>query len=165
MSEVSRLYSSPDTVYRTGARSHRNRGLNGDVKHIVYKDGKPVVTEIIPISRPQEPKPTRLPKAAKPGTTRPVPDHPSGGHFRQNSQETAQRKRQKLLDRLKRAIAASETLWSAKSGIWLSYQGEHRFLVKRFTTDNRLISKQLLPLEEILAGAVPGILDTGWEKV
>jgi hypothetical protein len=165
MSEVSRLYSSPDTIYRTGVRRDSGRGLHGDVKHTVFKDGVPVVTEIIPVKRPESVLPTPQLKKRSVVRTRPDSDRRQGDDSREETGSGLAQKKRKLQTRLKQAIAASETLWSRKHRIWLSCQGSGQFLVKRYTTDNQLISKQLLTVEEILDGSIPGIFDTGWEKV
>ncbi len=158
MSEISSLYSSKQTVYRTkGKRS--NKSKNGDVKHVVYKDGIPSYTEVIRVTRKEkeesfqdgQSKPRRI-KAAQTRTQE-----------RRSSEDVLKRKKQKLAERLKNAIRKSQTLWSEKDGIWISYQGSQGFLVKQFDNSNRVVNQQLMTHSQILESSIPGLLDTGWK--
>lgn len=160
MSEISSLYSSKQTVYRkSGTRSNKHK--HGDVKHIVYKDGVPSYTEVIRVHR-REKEESGLdrqsrPKRIKAGSTK--------NRERRSSEAVTERKRQKLSERLKKAIRNSQTLWSEKEGIWISYQGSRGFIVKQFDNANRVVDQQLMTQAQILECDIPGLLDTGWEVV
>ena len=160
MSEISSLYSSKQTVYRkSGKRSIKHK--HGDVKHIVYKDGVPSYTEVIRVHRrdsdESSPDNRSKPKRIKANSTK--------TRERRSSEEVVGRKRQKLSDRLKKAIRNSQTLWSEKEGIWISYQGSQGFIVKQFDNSNRVVDQQLMTQSQILESDIPGLLDTGWEIV
>ena len=160
MSEISSLYSSKQTVYRkSGTRSNKHK--HGDVKHIVYKDGVPAYTEVIRVHRKEGDEPARNDqtkrKRIKAGASKP--------RERRSSEAVLERKRQKLSDRLKKAIRNSQTLWSEKDGIWISYQGSQGFIVKQFDNSNRVVDQQLMTQAQILDCDIPGLLDTGWEIV
>jgi predicted RNase H-like nuclease (RuvC/YqgF family) len=160
MSEISSLYTSRQTVYKkTGKKSTKNK--HGDVKHIVYKDGAPLYTEVIKVHRKEEEESNRdnqsRPKRIRAGSTK--------NRERRSSEEVLDRKRKKLADRLKNAIRNSQTLWSEKDGIWISYQGSQGFIVKQFDQSNRVINQQLMTQAQILKCDIPGLLDTSWEIV
>ncbi len=161
MSKVSRLYRSVDNIYHTNTSHSSSKTKNGDIKHIFFKDGKPVMTEIIrvgsdtEVSKEGRAKPKR--RSTRPAQCR--------KRSRRSSQEVLLKKRNKLAERLKKAVQSSETLWSEKKGILISYQGNPGFLVKLFSSANRPISEKFMTKEEVLESSIPGILDTGWQKL
>lgn len=159
MSGISSLYSSNQTVYRKkGKRS--SKGKHGDVKHIVFKEGVPVYTEIIRVQRQEEeekPKTGSKPKRIRASN--------NDSSERKSSEAVLQRKKTKLNERLKNAIKRSQTLWSEKEKIWISYQGSQGFLVKRFDETDRMISSDIMTQSQLLEGTIPGLLDTGWKVV
>jgi len=161
MSEVSSVYSSTDVIYRTGSKRGSIRGKNGDVKHIIFKDGEPIRTEIIKVERDNESayegSSKRKSKRFRTGTSR--------SRTRKSSGRVLMEKKLKLSERLQTAIRSSQTLWSEKEKIWISYQGNQNFLVKRFTPANILISQDIMTSDEILEGTIPGVLNTGWQKI
>jgi hypothetical protein len=133
------------------------------MKHIVYKEGNPVLTEIIKINR------TDLERDDESGNRSALPRRikSAGGETRErrSNSEVLERKRKKLADRLKTAIQKSQTLWSEKEGIWISYQGSRGFLVKLFDPSNRVVSNEIMTQSQLLVSTIPGLLDTGWEVV
>ncbi len=161
MSTISNLYSSRDTIYQKKNSRSSARGKNGDVKHIIFKDGEPVKTELIRVSsREEEPSPQHKSsgrRRIKAGSKNPT--------SKRSRQDASEKKRVKLAQRLKTAIRDSQTLWSEKDGIWVSYQGSQGFLVKQFTPTNRLLEQRMMTTEEILASSIPGIFDTSWKKM
>ena len=159
MADISSLYSSSRTVYRkTGKQSSKN--LHGDVKHIIYKEGRPVVTEIIRVKKDPDQTPHRNPEMGlKPKRIR------AATRERRSSDEVLRSKKDKLSDRLKKAIQLSQTLWSEKEGIYISYQGSHGFLVKLYNENQQEIRNEIMSQAQILESAIPGLLDTGWEVV
>ncbi len=160
MSEISSLYSSKQTVYRkSGTRSDKHK--HGDVKHIVYKEGVPAYTEVIRVHRKEKEEATPDKRAKK----RRIKAGESRTRDRRSSEAVLEKKRQKLSERLKKAIRNSQTLWSEKEGIWISYQGSQGFIVKQFDTSNRVVDQQLMTQAQILDCNIPGLLDTGWEIV
>lgn len=161
MSEISSLYSSKQTIYkRTGRNSRKN--LHGDVKHIVYKDGKPLVTEIIKVHRDEDEETKKDSRQSKQRRTIKArqPSKP-----RASSEEVIKRKQKKLSERLTNAVRNSQTLWSEKEGIWISYQGSQGFLVKLFDQSNQMISNEMMTQGQILESEIPGLLDTGWQVI
>ncbi len=158
MSTISNLYSSRDTIYRKRNSRSSVRGKNGDVKHIIFKDGKPVKTELIRVSSRKEESEARQ---DKPSTRRKI----KAGSKSPSKRGTSEKKRAKLEQRLKTAIRDSQTLWSEKDGIWVSYQGSQGFLVKQFTPTNRLLEQRIMTTEEILGCSIPGIFETSWQKM
>ena len=161
MSEVSSVYSSSDVIYRTGSKGESRRRKNGDVKHIIFKDGQPVRTEIIRVGRDEDPTDDRpSERRSKRIRAQPVRSSP-----RKSSGRVLMEKKLKLSERLQTAIRSSQTLWSEKEGIWISYQGNQNFLVKRFTPANDLISQHVMTSEEIMEGTIPGVLNTGWKNI
>jgi hypothetical protein len=159
MSDVSGLYSSNRTHYkRTGRKS--SKGLNGDLKHIRYKDGEPIQTEIIKVATRDEDtgkhssssgsKPKRIKAARK---------------ERRSNEEVTKQKKGKLSDRLKKAIQLSQTLWSEKDGIYISYQGSRGFLVKLYNESQTVIRNEIMTQAQIMESTIPGILDAGWKVV
>lgn len=157
MSEVSKLYSSKN-IYGNRSRRDVTKDKHGDVKHIVFKDGKPVMTEIIRVGRKEEEQ-----KQRTPGGTRRIRAPRQGGGRRATSEEALRKKKQKLADRLKKAIYQSLTLWSEREKIWISYQGGKNFLVKRFGSADNQLDSRMMTLDEIVESEIPNILETGWE--
>ncbi len=133
MTEVSKLYSSVDNIYQTDSRRNITKDKHGDVKHIVYKDGVPVRTEIIRVKRKKEREET----GSRSGNRSQI----SARQPKKSSKSILAESRKKLAERLKNAIRRSQTLWSEGQGIWLSYQGNQSFLVKHFSPKNQLLSK------------------------
>ena len=161
MSEVSSVYTSSDIIYRTGSKRGSSRGKNGDIKHIIFKDGEPVRTEIIKVARDDLAANDDSSKRNR----RRIRARSGKSLSRRSSGRVLMEKKLKLSERLQTAIRSSNTLWSEKEGIWISYQGNQKFLVKRFTEANVLISQNLMTSEEILEGTIPGVLNTGWQKL
>lgn len=163
MSEISSLYSSKASIYRKNGGEKSIKSKHGNVKHIVFKDGQPHYTEIIQVSNQQEKEASsnkreeKKRRRIKAGGTAAAPRRPS--------EEVLKSKKEKLNLRLKNAIRESQTLWSEKEGIWVSYQGNNRFLVKLFNSNNRLLSSEMMNQMEIVESSIPGILDTSWKKV
>ena len=162
MSEVSNLYSSPEVIYRVHSRRKSDKGKNGDVKHIVFKDGQPVYTEIIRVNPVSEEDRSGRRRDNGLGQ-RPVKR--IGRRPARSNEVVLSEKKKKLSDRLKRAMSTSETLWSEKTRVLISYQGNQRFLVKRYSETNQVIEKNVMSRTDLLECAIPGILDTGWIKV
>jgi len=158
MSKVSKLYSSVDNIYQTKSREESAKGKNGDVKHIVYRDGVPVRSEIIRVEK----KSQETSQDSK-GSRRPNRSRISAP--RQSSEAVFEKKRKKFSERLKKAIVSSQTLWSEGAGIWLSYQGNQSFMVKRYSPQNQLLSKGVMTQGELLDSSIPGMLDTSWKVV
>jgi len=156
MAKVSKLYTSVDNIYQTRSRRETPKEKPGDVRHIVFRDGVPVRTEIIQVSKRDERKDNE-----RKGTGR--QNHSRITAPRQSSEAVLEKKRKKLAERLKKAIICSQTLWSESEGIWLSYQGNQSFLVKRYATGNQLLSKTVMTQSELLACSIPGLLDTSWQ--
>ncbi len=142
MSEISSLYSSKQTIYKknNGGRSSKKR--NGDVKHIVFKDGKPVMTEIIKVAGSFDD--IDMKKQGDRKERKRITAKAPGNRQRRSSEEVLVRKKRKLQDRLKKAIQQSQTLWSEKEGIYISYQGSSGFLVKLFDKSEHLTSSDLM---------------------
>ncbi|MBU2510664.1 hypothetical protein KJ966_04980 [bacterium] len=161
MSEISNLYTSNQTIYRTNSKSSSSRGKNGDIKHIVFQDGEPVMTEIIKVST--DPDDTQ--KKDHNQSPRRIKDRASGNKEKRSSEEVLQRKKRKLSERLKMAVQKSQTLWSEKEGIWLSYQGSTGFLVKLFDDADRCTSSTLMTQNQIIESTIPGLLDAGWKII
>ena len=161
MSEVSSVYTSTDVIYRTGAKRESSRGKNGDVKHIIFRDGKPVKTEIIKVAQ----DPSASDDGSAKSNRRRIRAVSGRTQSRKSSGRVLMEKKLKLSERLQTAIRSSHTLWSEKEGIWISYQGNQKFLVKRFTDANVLISQNVMSSDEILEGSIPGVLNTGWQKL
>ena len=163
MSEISNLYSSKDTIYqkKTGEKSDKSK--NGNVKHIVFEEGAPVYTEIIKVSRDAEVDLTSK------SDTEPTPSRirasRSANAPKRSSDEVLKGKKAKLSMRLKKAVRESQTIWSEKNGIWISYQGRSGFLVKQFTPENRLLNSEMMSQTEILECSIPGILETSWKTL
>lgn len=157
MAKVSKLYTSVDNIYQTKSRKDSEKGKHGDVKHIVFKDGVPVKTEIIRVKQKQEETEN---KQAMEGRRR---NRSRIAAPRQSSEEVLDKKRKKLSDRLKKAISGSQTLWSEGEGIWLSYQGNQSFLVKQFSPKNQLLNKTVMTSTELLNSDIPGLLNANWK--
>jgi len=160
MSEVSNVYRSSDVIYRTGSRRESSRGKNGDIKHIIFRDGKPVKTEIIRVAQDH----SALDDGSAKSNRRRIRARSGRTQSRKSSGRVLMEKKLKLSERLQTAIRSSHILWSEKEGIWISYQGNQKFLVKRFTKANVLINQNLMTSEEILEGSIPGVLNTGWQN-
>ena len=160
MSEISSLYSSKQTVYRK-SRKQSDKHKHGDIKHIVYRDGVPVLREVIRVNREDQDN-TPAERQAKPKR---IKADRSPARERRSSSEVLEKKRKKLALRLKNAVQKSQTLWSEREGIWISYQGRQGFLVKLFDQSNREVHREMMTQTQILEGSIPGILDTGWEIV
>ncbi|MCP4753843.1 MAG: hypothetical protein GY866_23410 [Proteobacteria bacterium] len=158
MAEVSSVYNMKN-IYKTGARKKSNKDKNGDIKHIVFKDGIPVMTEIIKVGRSSE-EPSGKSSTSKP---RRIRSAKSDTRPRRSSEDVLKEKKGKLSQKLKKAVLESQTLWSEKAGVWISYQGEQGFLVKQYTPTNHLMSKKIMTREEILDSPINGILDTKWQ--
>lgn len=156
MAKVSRLYTSVDNIYQNRSRKDSAKGKHGDVKHIVFKDGVPVRTEIIQVKKKTEKESTRDAKGSRRNRSRIIAP-------RQSSEAILEKKRKKLSERLKKAVTGSQTLWSEGEGIWLSYQGNQSFLVKQFSPKNQLMRKSLMTQKELLDSAIPGLLDASWQ--
>jgi len=154
MSEVSKLYSSVDNIYQRDSRRDTTKGKHGDVKHIVFKDGVPVRTELIRVHRKNEQEQSGNPKGNR--------SRISARQPRKSNESLLGEKRKKLAERLKSAIQRSQTLWSERQGIWLSYQGNQSFLVKQFSPKNQMLSKSVMTESELLEGAIPGLLEASW---
>lgn len=161
MAEVSKLYTSKQTIYRRTSGKRTARSKHGDVKHIIFKDGQPQYTEIIRVGRDEE---TAQQKQNRSNPKR-IKAKRTPGYSRRSSEEVAREKKEKLQNRLNDAARKSLTLWSEKDQIWISYQGSPGFLVKRFSGENRLLSSQLMSQKEIVDSAIPNLLDTSWEIV
>lgn len=161
MSEVSKLYTSKQTIYRKNSGRKSSRSKHGDVKHIVFKDGVPVMTEIIRVNGDAEEKSNRREKRSG----RVIKTRTQPSRQRRSTEEVVAKKREKLNGRLKKAVQQSQTLWSEKEGIWISYQGSSGFLVKKFDRSNRCESATMMTQQQIIDSSIPGILDTGWEVV
>lgn len=144
-----------DNIYRTDTRRDSVKGKNGDVKHIVYKEGVPVKTEIIRVNRKQDSESERNPKENR--------SRISMGQPRKTDESILKDRRKKLSERLKNAILRSQTLWSEGKGIWLSYQGNQSFLVKQFSPKNQLLSKTLMTQSDLLKSDIPGLLEASWK--
>ncbi len=155
MTEVSKLYSSVDNIYQTDSRRNPTKDKHGDVKHIVYKDGVPVRTEIIRVSRKKE----QAAAGNKSGNRSRI----SARQPRKSSESLLGERRKKFAERLKTAIQRSQTLWSEGQGLWLSYQGSQSFLVKHFSPKNQLLSKAVMTQNELLEGTIPGLLEASWK--
>lgn len=155
MSDISSIYTTSENIYRTGAVKESAKGKNGDIKHTVYRDGKPVAVETIRVAKPEEEETKR--------------DNSGKRTIRANTGSRnkvgSEAKKKKLSDYLRKAVHSSATLWSEKKGILISYQGNQGFLVKQFTPTNRLISTELLSQEEILDSSIPGIFETTWRNI
>ena len=158
MSQVSGFYNSNDTVYLKSSKKSESKGKNGDVKHIVFKDGEPVHTEIIPVRRKENestvggaPRQTRTAKSNSSNTGR--------------SRAATDQQKNKLADRLNDVMRNSLTIFSQKTGLYISYQGSNAFLVKKFSPTNRVISQNTMTKEEILSGTIPEIFTTTWKKM
>ncbi|MFH2131868.1 MAG: hypothetical protein ABIK68_15955 [bacterium] len=158
MTEVSKLYSSVDNIYQTKSRADTTKGEHGDVKHIVFKDGIPIKTEIIRVKRKKERETVPGSKENRAGTRSRI----SAPQPRQSDEAVLETRRKKLADRLKTAIQHSQTLWSEKQGIWLSYQGNQGFLVKQFSPKNQLLSKTVMTQAELMESSMPGLLEANW---
>ncbi len=161
MSEISSLYTSKQTIYRKNAGKRSSRKRHGDIKHIVFQDGKPMMTEIIKVGNDPEDgrgkNDHRPRKRIKAGT--------AGNRQRRSSEEVLERKKKKLMERLKKAVQNSQTLWSKKEGIWISYQGSSGFLVKLFDQTDQCTSSTLMTQNQIIESNISGLLDSGWEIV
>ncbi len=162
MSTISNLYSSRDTIYQKRNSRSSARGKNGDVKHIIFKDGKPVKTELIRVSSREEEPSSPQHKAS--GRRR-IKAGSKSQAIKKSRRTPSEKRREKLAQRLKTAMRDSQTLWSEKDGIWVSYQGTQGFLVKQFTPTNRLLEQRVMTTEEILASSIPGIFGTSWQKM
>lgn len=161
MSKISNLYTSTDNIYQTGGKRSSTKGLNGDVKHIVFKDGKPAYTEVIQVSK----DPEKIPRNVKENSSS---QRRSGRRIiasNRTSEEARVEKKKKLSDRLRKAMAGSETLWNEKNGLWISYQGNQQFLLKRYSGSNQLLDKSVMSSQEIIDSDIPGILDAGWKRL
>ncbi len=158
MAKVSKLYSSVDNIYQTRSREQSAKGKHGDVKHIVYRDGVEVRTEIIRVKK----KSLEESKDSKGNRT---PNRSRISAPRQSSEAVFEKKRKKFSERLKKAILSSQTLWSEGAGIWLSYQGNQSFMVKRYSPQNQLLSKGVMTQVELLDSSIPGLHDTNWKVV
>lgn len=156
MAKVSKLYTSVDNIYQTRSRQSSVSGKHGDVKHIVFKDGVPVRTEIIQVKKKEREEKQELNQVRRRNRSRITAP-------RQSSEAVYEKKRKKLSERLKKAITASQTLWSEGEGIWLSYQGNQSFLVKQFSPKNQLLNKAVMTQNELLDSSIPGLLDTSWQ--
>ena len=159
MSDISSIYTTRDNIYNAGPGKKSSKGKNGDVKHTIFKDGKPVAVNTIKVARPEDEE-------------QPKRDNSGKRVIRANGSQTGSRntvssetKKKKLSEYLRKAVNTSSTLWSEKKGILISYQGDQGFLVKQFTPTDRLISKELLSQEEILNSSIPGIFDTSWKSM
>ena len=75
------------------------------------------------------------------------------------------RQKSKLADRLNDVMRQSLTIWSSKTGLYISYQGKNSFLVKKFSPTNRVLSQNFLTKEELLSGDIPEIFTTTWKKM
>ena len=157
MTEVSKLYSSVDNIYQTESRRKPAKGKHGDVKHIVYKDGVPVKTEIIRVKRKKDPEEEHGSKRNQSRISMRQP--------RKSDESILAGRRKKLSERLKNAILRSQTLWSEGKGIWLSYQGNQSCMVKQFSPKNQLLSKAVMTQSELLQGDIPGLLEASWKVV
>ncbi len=157
MAKVSRLYTSVDNIYQTRSRHGSAKGKNGDVKHIVFKDGVPVRTEIIRVKQKKEREESNDSKGNRRRNRSRITAP------RQSSEAVLEKKRKKLSDRLKKAISSSQTLWCEAEGIWLSYQGNQSFLVKQFSPKNQLLNKSVMTQGELLDSSIPGLLDASWQ--
>ncbi len=159
MAEISGLYSSNRTVYRkTGRRSSKN--LHGDVKHTIYKDGEPLMCEIIKVGKNKDEKEKR--KASSGAKPRRIK---AATRERRSGEEVLKEKKEKLSKRLKKAIQLSQTLWSEKEGIYISYQGSRGFLVKLYNDNQDEVRNEIMTQAQIIESSIPGLLDTGWETV
>lgn len=156
MAKVSRLYTSVDNIYQTRSRHGSAKDKHGDVKHIVFKDGVPVRTEIIQVQKKEREENRKQKDSHRRNRSRITAP-------RQSTEEVLEQKRKKLSDRLRKAISSSQTLWSEAEGIWLSYQGNQSFLVKRFSPKNQLLSKITMTQGELLDSTIPGLLDASWK--
>lgn len=162
MSSISNLYSSRDTIYNKRNSKSSTRGKHGDVKHTIFKDGEPVRTEVILIAAREEESSS---EQQKPSSRRTIKADSKNPTSRTSRRDTSEKNREKLEQRLKDAARNSQTLWSEKNGIWVSYQGSQGFLVKQFTPTNRLLEQRIMTTEEILSSDIPGLFDTSWKKV
>ncbi len=167
MAGVSGIYRTTDNIYKvnTGRNSSNNR--NGDVKHIIFRDGKPVMTEVIRVGNDPEASTENEALTSKQTKLKPKKDQSKkfSGRPRRSSEEVMREKKAKLSEKLKLAVRSSHTLWSEKKGIWISYQGSQKFLVKLYTSQSQLKSKEIMTQAEILESSIPGLLDASWEKV
>ena len=154
MTEVSKLYSSVDNIYQTDSRRDTTKGKHGDVKHIVFKDGVPVRTELIRVKRQKEQE--------EPGSPKRNRSRISAGQPKKSSGSLFEERKKRLTERLKNAIQRFQTLWSEGKGIWLSYQGNQNFLVKQFSPKNQLLSKTMMTQKELLESAIPGLFEASW---
>lgn len=163
MSEISSLYSSKASIYRKNGGRRSEKSKHGNVKHIVFKDGSPQYTEIIQVSKEcEEESPSQSGEGKQ---RRRIKAGGASGTARRPSEEVLKSKKEKLNTRLKNAIRESQTLWSQKEGIWISYQGSNSFLVKLFNSNNRLLSSEMMSQNEIVESSIPGILEASWVKV
>jgi len=158
MSQVSGFYNSNDTVYvNSPKKKSESKDKNGDVKHIIFKDGKPVHTEIIRVRRKaKQDEPTTG------GAPRRIRSNASNS--RSSAGATDQQKT-KLDARLNDVMRQSLTIWSQKTGLYISYQGQNSFLVKKFSPTNRVLSQNTMTKEELLSGDIPEIFTTTWKKM
>lgn len=159
MADVSRLYTSVDNIYQTRSRNKPAKGDHGDIKHIVFKDGVPVRTEIIRVRQKKERDEPK--KDGSKGRVR----RNRIAMPRQSDEAVLEKKRRKMAERLKTAINRSQTLWSEKDGIWLAYQGQQSFLVKQFSPTHQLLKKSVMTEKELLDSEIPNLLDTSWQVV
>ncbi len=161
MGDVSRAYSSTHTIYRKNTGKKAGKKKHGDVKHIVFRDGKPVMTEILKVGNDTDEK-SNAKSASDP---RRIRSKRSENQPRRSKEAVIAGKKNNLSARLKKAVQESLTLWNEKNGIWISYQGMAGFLVKLYSPANKLLSSNMMTKEEIVDSSIPGIFDTGWEKV
>lgn len=159
MAGISSIYSSRQTVFKKGGNKRTGKSKHGDVKHIVFRDGKPLYTETIKISPVNEDKP----KPSGQSGRRRIKAGSSTNRQRRSSEEVIKTKKEKLTNRLKKAVRESLTLWSEKEGIWISYQGQNGFLVKQFNDQNRCVSSEMMTMTGLVESSIPGLLDATWE--
>jgi hypothetical protein len=160
MSQVSGFYNSKDTVYIKSGKRDRSKAKNGDVKHIIFKGGEPVYTEIIRVNRGKTPDEALSKKASKR-----IKTAKSNNSSSKRSNVITDRQKSKLADRLNDVMRQSLTIWSSKTGLYISYQGKNSFLVKKFSPTNRVLSQNFLTKEELLSGDIPEIFTTTWKKM
>ena len=160
MSQVSGFYNSSDTVYLKSGKKSESRGKNGDVKHIVFKDGKPVYTEIIRVHRKEKQDESTVGESPRRIRSKRTNSSNSSSHRVVTDQQKS-----KLADRLNDVMRQSQTIWSQKAGLYVSYQGKNSFLVKKFSPTNRVLSQNTMTKEEILSGVIPEIFTTTWKKM
>lgn len=160
MSQVSGFYNSNDTVYVKSGKGNKPKAQNGDVKHIIFEDGKPVYTEIIRVNRKKS-----TDEALSEKTSQRIKTAKSNSSKTKSSKMITDQQKGKLADRLNDVMRNSLTLWSSKTGLYVSYQGENSFLVKKFSPTNRVLSENLMTKEELLSGSIPEIFTATWKKM